>query len=331
MGPRVRRHLLAAAAAFGGIVLFAWAIRNVGWADVAAGIRRVGWGLLPILVISGARFAVRAECWRRCMAPAGRISRSQAFVAYLAGDAIGNVTPLGLIASEPTKVFLTRHRLATREAASSLAVDLFIYATSVVTMIGVGLVALSFTIPLAAGGRAAILATLVALAGGVAFAFRLAGGTWDVRRGARPGWRATLASLRESVLSFSAGHPARLWRVFLLHLGFHALSVFELFLTLRWLVGEEVTVAQALVFSALDRFVIVAFKFVPFRIGVDEASSGWMTALLGWGGAVGVTLGIIKKVRSLAWTGVGLLLIAAHPAREAPATDPRGSGPWRQT
>ena len=330
MRPRVRRHLLAAAAALGGIALFAWAIRSVGWTDVAAGIRRVGWGLLPILAISGARFVVRAECWRRCMAPEGRISRSQALVAYLAGDAIGNVTPLGLIASEPTKVFLTRHRLATREAASSLAVDLFIYAASVATMIGVGLAALIVTMPLPSGWRVAIVVTLAALGAGVAIAFRLVGGTWDQGRGPRPQWRAKLASLRESVLTSSAGHPARLWRVFVLHLGFHALSVLEVFLTLRWLVGE-VTVAQALVFSALDRLVIVAFKFVPFRIGVDEASSGGMTALLGWGAAAGVTLAIIKKVRSLAWTGVGLLLIAAHPAREGPATDRRGSASGRRS
>src|SRR5688500_8046172 len=133
---------MAAAAAIGGIALFAYAIRDVGWADVAAGIRRVGWGLLPILALSGSRFVLRAESWRRCMAPESRIPLRQAFTAYLAGDAIGNVTPLGLIASEPTKVFLTRHRLATRAAASSLALDLFLYAVSVVAVISVGLVAL---------------------------------------------------------------------------------------------------------------------------------------------------------------------------------------------
>lgn len=330
MPRRVRRHVLAAAAALGGIVLFAYAVRSVGWLDVAAGIRRVGWGLLPILAISGFRFVLRAECWRRCMAPDVRIPLRQALVAYLAGDAIGNVTPLGLVASEPTKVFLTRHRLATREAASSLAVDLFIYAVSVVVVIGVGLIALLFTIPLPPGWREVILAGVAALGVGVAVAFRLVGGTWPEERGPRPRWRARLASLRESVLAFSAGHPARLWRVLVLHLGFHALALLEVFLTLRWLVGD-VTVAQALVFSALDRLVIVAFKFVPFRLGVDEASSGGMTALLGWGAAVGVTLAIVKKVRSLAWTGVGLLLIAAHPAPEGPATDPRESASGRRT
>lgn len=317
MTPRVRRHVLAAAAALGGIVLFAYAIRNIGWGEVAAGIRRVGWGLLPILAISGLRFVVRAECWRRCMAPEVRIPLGQAFRAYLAGDALGNVTPLGLIASEPTKVFLTRHHLATREAASSLALDLFIYAASVAAVIGIGLIALAVTIPLPAGVRELIAVGLVAIAIGAAVALRLAGGTWDDGRGPRPEWRARLAALRQSVLSVSAGHPARLWRVFALHLGFHALALLEVFLTLRWLVGD-VTVAQALMFSALDRLVVVVFKFVPLRIGVDEASSAGMAVLLGWGGAVGVSLAIIKKVRSLAWIGVGLLLIAGHPAAATP-------------
>src|SRR5687768_4929924 len=140
-----RRYAVAVAAALGGAVLFAYAIRDVGWTEVAAGIRRVGWGLLPILGIAGARFVLRAEAWRRCMAADVRIPLRQALTAYLAGDAIGNITPLGLIASEPTKVFLTRHRLATRQAASSLALDVFVYSTSVVAMITIGLIALLVT------------------------------------------------------------------------------------------------------------------------------------------------------------------------------------------
>jgi hypothetical protein len=94
------------------------------------------------------------------------------------------------------------------------------------------------------------------------------------------------------------------------------------YVTLWWLIPGGPTVAQALIFSALDRVVIILFKFVPFRIGVDEASSGGMAVLVGWNPAIGVTLAIVKKVRSLAWTGVGLLLIASHPAQAAPAADP---------
>src|SRR5688572_9821634 len=100
MTPR-QRYAAGAVAAVAGAALFAFAIRNVGWADVAAGVRRVGWGLVPILGLAGVRFAIRAEAWRRCMAPDARIPLRQAWTAYLAGDAIGNITPLGLVASEP--------------------------------------------------------------------------------------------------------------------------------------------------------------------------------------------------------------------------------------
>jgi hypothetical protein len=316
-----RRYAVAVAAAIGGAVLFAYAVRDVGWTEVAAGIRRIGWGLLPILGVAGLRFVLRAEAWRRCMAPDVRLSLRQAWVAYLAGDAIGNITPLGLIASEPTKVFLTRHRLATRQAASSLALDVFVYSTSVVAMIAAGLVALLMTLPLPDGWPEGIVAAIVLLAAGVAIAWRLVGGTWEETRGPRPRWRARLASVRESVLAFSAGHPAGLWRVFLMHALFHLCALVEVFITLWWLVPGGPTLAQALIFSALDRVIIVLFKFVPFRIGVDEASSGGMAALLGFASATGVTLAIVKKVRSLVWTGVGLLLIASHPAQAAPAAD----------
>src|SRR5919109_3048775 len=67
MTSRGRRPMVTALAALAGTLLFAYAIRNVGWEEVAAGVRRVGWGLLPILALSGIRFVLRAEAWRQCM------------------------------------------------------------------------------------------------------------------------------------------------------------------------------------------------------------------------------------------------------------------------
>src|SRR5688500_1354184 len=134
MKPGRRRHLVTAAAAVGGLALFAYAVQKAGVAEIAGGIRRVGWGLSPILAVGGLRFVLRAESWRLCMPPRARMPLGRAFSAFLAGDAIGNITPLGPVASEPSKVFLIRHRLATRESVASLAVDNFVYAASVMTM-----------------------------------------------------------------------------------------------------------------------------------------------------------------------------------------------------
>ena len=55
-----RRLLVPIAAALIGILLFTYAIRNVGCANVLAGVSRVGWGLVPILALAGMRFVLRA-------------------------------------------------------------------------------------------------------------------------------------------------------------------------------------------------------------------------------------------------------------------------------
>jgi hypothetical protein len=343
-------------------VLFGYAVRRAGVAEILDGIRQVGWGLIPILGLAGARFFVRACAWRLCMpdrrggsprrtasqqclagslpqpdpgegGPShGRLSIGQAFSAFIAGDAIGNLTPLGMVASEPMKVFLTRHRLATREAVASLATDNLIYAASIVAMVALGVVVVLSTIPLSLAWQEGAVVALLAGVAGTAITFRLLRGTWREESGARPPWRETLAGLRRSVLAFSTEQPGRLAKVFVLDLSFHALAVFEIFLTLRWLLGDRSpTLAQAIVFEALNRVVTVAFKFVPFRVGIDEALSGALAPVMAVQPVAGVTLAVVRKVRNLAWTGIGLLFIAGHPAHAEPATDRRENAPAHRT
>ena len=97
MSPRRRQHVLSIAAALGGLLLFVWAARRAGVSEILDGIRRVGWGLLPLFALAGLRFcrARRSLAALRAAAIGGSVLR-QAFTAFLAGDAIGNVTPLGL-------------------------------------------------------------------------------------------------------------------------------------------------------------------------------------------------------------------------------------------
>lgn len=317
-----RRLLVAIAAALIGILLFTYAIRSVGWSNVVSGIDRVGWGMVPILMLSGLRFVLRAAAWRMCMPPHAQFTLRQAFAAFLSGDAVGNVTPLGLFASEPTKVFLVRHRLATREAVSSLAVDFVIYSISAVTMVVVGLSVLLIRMPLTLGLREVVVGLMAALVGGVLFVVWKLRGTWKLERGERPLWRARLAAFRESIHASSAGQLSRLWRVFGLDLLFQAAAVTEVYLTLRWLLPTPPTVSEAIMFSALDRGILMAFKFIPFRLGIDEFLSGALANALRWDPVTGVAVALIRKVRSIVWVGVGLLLIAAHPSQAAPATDP---------
>ncbi len=83
-------------------------------------------------------------------------------------------------------------------------------------------------------------------------------------------------------------------------------------------VAHAPTLLVAFVVETANRATNVIFKFVPMRLGVDEAGTGWpdgRARLLE--SRTGVTLAIVRKMRVLFWTGIGLLLLArARPERE---------------
>jgi hypothetical protein len=321
-----RQQVLSAIAAAGGLVLFAYSVRNVGADQILTGVHRVGWGLLPILALAGIRFVLRAEAWRLCTPVNSRLTLRQAFLSFLAGDAIGNITPLGLIASEPTKVFLTRHSLATNESIASLAIDNLVYALSVVAMIGIGLVVMLLTVPLPFRMQEWGLATLVLLGAIGVGSLRLFRGGEGATPSSSSTLLARLSRLRATIMAFSAGHQKRMWRAFALDVLFHSAAVLEAFLTLKWLLGDgSPTFAEAVMFESLNRVVTAAFKFVPLRVGIDEAVSGAFASVVGVNPVAGVSLAVIRKVRSLFWMGIGLLFIAVSHVQAAPAQTPAES------
>jgi len=180
-------------------------------------------------------------------------------------------------------------------------------------------------------GRDIAIAVLLVLVIGSLIALRLLRGMWPSAGGQRPRWRESLSRVRQSIVAFWSASPARVAQAFLLDSLFHVLAVYEIYLTLGWLLDVRPTLAQALVFEVLNRAVVVAFKFIPFRVGIDEALNGALAPAIAIHPVAGVALALVRKVRNLAWTGVGLLLIAAAPARVGPTSDPRGNEPARRT
>ena len=302
-----------------GAVLFAYAVRQAGPSEIIDGIHRVGWGALAVLAIGGVRFALRAQAWRLCAPASSPLTFRRAFAAFLAGDAVGSVTPLGLLASEPTKVLLTRHHLATREAVSSLALENLVYAVSVLAMAALGAIVLLRTAVLPAGLRTVVVAALAAAAIGLATLLVIlrygAGGSLP-----RAAWRTRLSSLRQELTQVPV---ATLATIFGLDALYHGLAVLEVFLTLTLLIPEHgPTIGQSIVFEALNRILTVVFKFVPFRIGVDEAFTGALAPLLSIATTAGVTLAIVRKLRNLFWAGLGLVVLGKFSSQTAGARLP---------
>ena len=105
-GGRRRFGIAAIAASGAGALLLVWTIRAAGAAAVLQGIRRLGPGFIIVCALGGIRGILRTVAWRLCLDDASLLKFRRAFSAYLAGGALGNITPFGWLISEPSKIVL---------------------------------------------------------------------------------------------------------------------------------------------------------------------------------------------------------------------------------
>src|SRR5262249_45429768 len=97
---------------------------------------------------------------------------------------------------------------------------------------------------------------------------------------------------------------------------FQIFAVAELYYTLALLSPGLATVQSALVLETVSRTITIAFKFVPMRIGVDEASSSFTAGWLHLDPGVGIALALVRKLRLLFWSAVGLAFLVPRPSRD---------------
>jgi hypothetical protein len=308
--------------AVAGLALFVYFVRRVGTAEVLDGARRVGWGFGVVLLLAGVRLGARALGWIACVEPPHVLPRREAFAAMLVGEAVGNITPLGLIASEPAKAAFVRRRVPLSPALSALAIENLFYTLSVFVVIAGGMMALlaGFRLPppLRTASLVAMVAVLMAIAAMCVTLWRRHALLsrvlrWTLPRGLRTTpivrWLDRLERVEERVYGFYHRRGDRLARLLLLEGAFHAAGVAEVFVILWFMTGAPPPLLTAFVLESVNRVINVIFRFVPLRLGVDEAGTGLFTAALGFGAATGVALAIVRKGRVLFWTAIGVTLL----------------------
>lgn len=345
--PQTRRNIIITAL-FGaaGVALFAWLVWRVGPAEIWTGFRQIGWGLALIVLLGGLRFGARAFAWTLCMEPPHRLQFRHALNAVICGDTMGNVIPLGPFISEAAKLACVRGRVPVAPALTALAIENILYTLSVAAMIAAATIALLFSMELppslrgisevALGGILALFVmtlfvlwrrpTLVGLLPGM------------LRPGQSPRMHARLEGIRaveRDVYSFASRRRWAIAPVVAAELVFHALGVLEAYLTLWMITGTWQPLMTGFIIEGANRLFAVAFKFVPFQVGVGEAGTGILTELFGLGSPAGVTLSLARKVRMVVWALAGTILLVRQGLTtrrilEEARLD-NGGGPLRQT
>ncbi len=321
---RTSRRLRAGSLLAGvvGAILFAWSMEHAGTTAVVDGFRRVGGGIIVVILLGGVRALIRTVAWRLCLDRDDRLPFLSMFAAYLAGDAIGNVTPFGFLISEPSKIVMVRERIAVQASVASLTLENLFYSATVVVMLVAGTAALLLSFPLPRpleimGILVMLVTPLVAAVAAwiVATRRRVVSGAveWLARhRLAARFLVERLPDIRQTgdrIFSFVRRRPRAVVPLLLFETSYHVAAVAEIWFALGSITGVPPPLLTAFVLEAVNRTITTVFQFVPMWLGVDEAGTAAVTSAVHLGSAAGVSLALVRKMRVVTWTVIGFLLL----------------------
>jgi len=210
-----------------------------------------------------------------------------------------------MLVGEPMKAEHVGHRLPFATAFSALVVEFAFYGFSLVLLFSAGVIAL---VP-----SSAMLFVAMAL---MAVPFVR---SWN--RG--PGIvLEKLRRLGDPVVRFAVLNPGRAWRLVSLEAAFQLFAVAEVYLTLALITPQHVAWSSALVLETVSRAVTILFKMLPMRLGVDEAGAAVFADRLGLGSATGITLALVRRMRSLCWSAVGIAFVLMRSTWAAHSSQP---------
>ena len=297
------KRAIAVGSTIVGAAALVYTVATIGIDNVQHAFGRIGWGFVAILLISGLREATRAVAWTQTFTGTDRLPIADALRARLAGEALSALLPMGFLVGEPTKAQHVDHRMPFATAFSALMLEFAFYSASLALLLG---------------------AALLALVPGVAV---LGAGIVVGRTPALTRVRSVLEPLRR----FAIEQPRRAVTIATLEAAYHALGIAEAYVTLGFLTPSGATWAAAVLLETVNRAVTIVFKMIPMRIGVDEAGAAILARHLAIGPAAGVMLALVRKVRVLFWSTLGLLVIAVRAIRQCAPARTRNAVGCRKT
>jgi Lysylphosphatidylglycerol synthase TM region len=299
-----------------GLTVAAAIVWHVGFGVVVHLVLRVGWAFPLIVAILALHIAVRAAGLWRVMLD-GVVRYPEVLRIRFAAEAVEILTFTGPFLAEPAKGWLlTRRGVATSTAYAAVVTEYLLYTavSAMVAMAALVLLLTRYTLP-AGAHAAAVLVVIVMLVFVAAFAFASVTGIGlivPILRASRVviGRRALgaaerFARVEDLIVTFLHRHRVRLAEVLAIELAANALWVVDTWITFAAL-GFPRSWSDSLMVEGSGKFVAIAFAFIPGQLGASEGVNALLAASIGLPAAAGVSLALVRRLRSLVVAVAGL-------------------------
>jgi putative membrane protein len=311
-----------------GVALLAVVVGETNLDEVLSLVLKIGWGLLAIVAIYFAAFAIDSFTWLMAMPsqPMNAVWTFRTWAVRMVGEAFNNVIPAASMGGEPVKaVLLKKHYgVGYREAAASLILAKTINMVSLCLflVIGFGLVIASEVLTPSAKGVAAVGLFTIVLSTYLFFAvqrYRMTSltGTWLSRQ--RFAGRINdvlhhIHDMDERLVAFYTQYRGRMFWAVMLAFANWVLGAVEVYYAMMFL-GHPVSWMDAWIIESVAQMVRTGTFFIPASIGAQEGAFLVISGAITGSPSLGLAVGIVRRIREVIWIACGFAFGAVYSLR----------------
>lgn len=305
-----------------GLALLVYLTIRLGAAEILESLVGIGWGYLPLLALFAAYQLTRAAALAQSVLVSGIPFRSLVW-AQLSGQAVQTLTFTGPFLAEPTRAWLLRTRgVATGDAFAGVIAEYLVntFLSAALSIAGLVWIRGHFALPAPVDTAARIIIIVMAAfltASTVAIVFRIyllgaivaAAGRLPLvgrRLYIDPG---DMRRMEDRLLLVLRDRPTQFLRTAGVDALAHALLIAEAWWILRALKVDAGLLTAALL-EAATKFTSLAFFFIPGQVGAAEGTYAVACDALGLAPAAGFAFAFVRRLRTLAVAGAGLIALS---------------------
>jgi hypothetical protein len=318
---------------------YVWFLRHFGFSHVVDSVRLVGWGLAGTIALEAVSRLMNTVGWRVTIQNCPRGLRfSELFVARIAGEAIDYVTPSAQLGGQFVMALMVRQKLAMAAGLASVVVASLAEGIGQIGFISGALIAaLPFEArinnlfwPVAAGMLFAVALVVgffyVQLKHPFSHLWKAAA-KFSVLQLVNPVVQAAAADADALLIEFYAQQKARFALACLCYLVAWSMGPLEILIYLR-LLNQPVAWMTPLLVEALGLLVERATFLIPGKLVSQEGGKALILGVLGYPAGIGFAIGLLRRLKEIAWVFFGLTGLAVHRMSERAAAV---KAPSRQT
>lgn len=300
-----------------GIAVFVIIIRKAGTARLWEEVRAVGTGIVFIVLFPVTWTLLNTIGWYTALGSSRKKVRfSKLLIVRQAGEALNYIIPSGYMGGEPIKAHLIRDELSMSQSLASVIIAKTTQTIAQLMYFLIGIVFALFMIDISFSMKVSFVSAMLLLGGGLfIFSVLQQNGIFSIFLSLtrKIGIGKTLFQNMDDKARRVDDHIKRLYRedrtYFLLSILVHfagwLFGIMEIRL-IMFLLGEQITWGQSFFAATLTSLASASGFFIPGSLGAFELGHFYVFKLVGLDPSVGLALGILRRVRELAWVGIGL-------------------------